>query len=89
MGVGQSALSVRVGVDMGRRWTAYLRLTLPLRSLPTPVLGRAPLRLGMTAVLVPGGDAQPQQRLTINLGRYQGLSINPCNRETQHVAYPF
>lgn len=84
-----SDLLVLLRVYLGWRCTAKLQLTLPLRSLPTPVLGRAPLRLGMTAVLVPGGDAQPQQRLTINLGRYQGLSINPCNRETQHVAYPF
>ena len=46
----------------------------------------------MTAVLGLGGNtwhAAEHQRLTINLGRYQGLSINPCNRDTQHVAYSF
>lgn len=85
-------LLVLLRVYLGWRCTAKLQLTLPLRSLPVPVLGHAPIRLGMTAVLGLGADtwqAPEQQRLTINLGRYQGLSINPCKRETQHVAYSF
>ena len=85
-------LRVLLRVYLGWRCTAKLQLTLPLRSLPKAVLGHAPMRLGMTAVLGLGGDAwqaAEHQRLTINLGRYQGLSTNPCNRETQHVAYSF
>jgi len=55
------------------------------------VLGQAAIRLGMTGVLGLGGAwrATEHASLTINLGRYQGLSINPRNRETQHVAYRF
>ena len=85
-------LLVLLRVYLGWRCTAKLQLTVPLRSLPKAVLGHAPMRLGMTAVLGLGGDAwqaAEHQRLTINLGRYQGLSTNPCNRETQHVAYSF
>jgi type VI secretion system protein ImpH len=43
--------------------------------------------LGMTARL--NADTANQQRITVNLGRYQGLHRNPCQRETQHVAYRF
>lgn len=85
-------LLVLLRVYLGWRCTAKLQLSLPVRSLPVPVLGHAPVRLGMTAVLGLGGDAWrvvEGDTLTINLGRYQGLSINPRNRETQHVAYRF
>ncbi|MBI6554316.1 type VI secretion system baseplate subunit TssG [Pseudomonas veronii] len=85
-------LRVLLRVYLGWRCTAKLRLSLPLHSLPAPVLGLATLRLGMTGVLGLGGSAwrtTERETLTINLGRYQGLSINPRNRETQHVAYRF
>lgn len=85
-------LRVLLRVYLGWRCTAKLRLSLPLHSLPAPVLGLATLRLGMTGVLGLGGSAwrtTEHETLTINLGRYQGLSINPRNRETQHVAYRF
>ena len=88
----QRDLRVLLRVYLGWRCTAKLRLSLPLHSLPAPVLGQAAIRLGMTGVLGLGGAAwraTEHATLTINLGRYQGLSINPRNRETQHVAYRF
>ncbi|MBJ2228481.1 type VI secretion system baseplate subunit TssG [Pseudomonas simiae] len=87
-----SDLLVLLRVYLGWRCTAKLQLSLPVRSLPAPVLGQAPIRLGMTGVLGLGCDAwqvAEHDTLTINLGRYQGLSINPHNREIQHVAYHF
>lgn len=78
-------------VYLGWRCTAKLQLSLPVRSLPLPVLGHASVMLGMTAVLGLGNDSwQIAQRdaITINLGRYAGLSHNPDKREVQHVAYP-
>ncbi|AZE72296.1 Uncharacterized protein ImpH/VasB [Pseudomonas synxantha] len=87
-----SDLLVLLRVYLGWRCTAKLQLSLPVHSLPVPVLGHAPIRLGMTGVLGLGSDAwqvAEHDTLTINLGRYQGLSINPHNRETQHVAYHF
>ena len=79
-------LLVLLRVYLGWRCTAKLQLSLPVRSLPVPLLGQAPIRLGMTGVL--GLDeAAEHDTLTINLGRYQGLSINAHNRDTQHVAY--
>lgn len=30
-----------------------------------------------------------EDTITINLGRYRGLQLNPCRREVQHVAYAF
>ncbi|QHF44600.1 type VI secretion protein [Pseudomonas sp. S35] len=85
-------LQVLLRVYLGWRCTVKLQLSLPVQSLPAAVLGQAQIRLGMTGVLGWGGDAWPaptDDNLTINLGHYQGLSINPRNRETQHVAYRF
>ncbi|MDI2590458.1 type VI secretion system baseplate subunit TssG [Pseudomonas sp. 681] len=85
-------LLVLLRVYLGWRCTAKLKLSLPVHSLPAPVLGQTPIRLGMTGVLGLGGDAwraTEHDTITINLGRYQGLSINSRNRETQHVAYRF
>lgn len=79
-------LLVLLRVYLGWRCTAKLQLSLPVRSLPVPVLGEASIRLGMTGVLGLG-EATQHDTLTINLGRYQGLSINSLNRETQYVAY--
>ena len=80
-----SDLLVLLRVYLGWRCTAKLQLSLPVRHLPAPVLGVTPSKLGMTAVL---GVAE-QDIITINLGRYQGLQINPQHRETHHVAYRF
>ncbi len=85
-------LLVLLRVYLGWRCTARLQLSLPLNSLPHPLLGRSPVQLGMTAVLGLGGEAlrvEPHDTITINLGRYQGLQTNPGNREAQHVAYRF
>jgi len=79
-------------VYLGWRCTAKLELSLPVLSLPEPLLGRAPVRLGMTAVLGLGCEAwqvTPHDTITINLGRYEGLHKNPRIREIQHVAYRF
>jgi type VI secretion system protein ImpH len=83
-------LLVLLRVYLGWRCTAKLQLSLPLRSLPLPALGRSPVRLGMTGVLGLGNDAWPSSShhtVTVNLGRYEGLRSNPRNREIQHVAY--
>ncbi|MET0611814.1 MAG: type VI secretion system baseplate subunit TssG [Pseudomonas caspiana] len=84
-------LFVLLRVYLCWRCTAKLQLSLPVRSLPKPVLGRAPVLLGMTGVLGLSNDASKvaeHDTITINLGRYQGLSHNPKIREVQHVAYP-
>ncbi|MFK0088042.1 type VI secretion system baseplate subunit TssG [Pseudomonas sp. NPDC090755] len=85
-----SDLLVLLRVYLGWRCTARLQLSLPVRCLAPAALGRAPVLLGMTAVLGPGSAAgQPSQHdtLTINLGRYTGLHSNPRSREVHHVAY--
>ena len=85
-------LLVLLRVYLGWRCTAKLQLSLPVRTLPTPVLGRSPALLGMTAVLGLDHDARPGAAdafITINLGRYQGLLLNPQDREVTHVAYRF
>ncbi len=82
-----SDLLVLLRVYLGWRCCATLQLSLPLCSLPTPRLGAEPLRLGMTSVLAPWGESE--RRITIYLGRYQGLKNNPRSRETEHVAYRF
>jgi type VI secretion system protein ImpH len=85
-------LLVLLRVYLGWRCTVKLQLSLPLHSLPQPLLGRAQVLLGMTAVLGLGSDARQaceSTTITINLGRYQGLQKNRQDRETQHVAYSF
>ena len=83
-------LQVLLEVYLGWRCTARLQLSIPLRLLPVPVLGRTQARLGMTAVLgLPVGEEATAHTITVNLGRYQGLKTNPCNREVAHVAYRF
>ncbi|CAG8863311.1 hypothetical protein PS627_00247 [Pseudomonas fluorescens] len=79
-------------VYLGWRCDAKLQLSLPVRILPAPVLGRSQPLLGMTAVLGLNEGSQPaalDEFLTINLSRYQGLQLNPQDREITHVAYRF
>ncbi|EPM75993.1 type VI secretion protein, partial [Pseudomonas syringae pv. actinidiae ICMP 18804] len=69
-----------------------LQLSLPIHSLPKPLLGGPPVLLGMTGVLGLGSETWQvgkHEVITINLGRYQGLHSNPHSREVQHVAYRF
>lgn len=85
-------LLVLLRVYLGWRCTAKLQLSLPIHSLPKPLLGDAPVLLGMTAVLGLGSESWQvgtHDVITINLGRYQGLHSNPQSREAQHVAYRF
>ena len=87
-----SDLLVLLRVYLGWRCTARLQLSLPLGCLPPPCLGNPAVLLGMTAV--PGLDERMRRRaghgcVTVNLGRYQGLSENSMSRETQDVAYRF
>ncbi|MFJ3485141.1 type VI secretion system baseplate subunit TssG [Pseudomonas sp. NPDC090202] len=83
-------LLVLLRVYLGWRCTAKLQLSLPVSSLPTPLLGKAPLWLGQTGVLGLGAANEPAQdehTITINLGRYPGLQINPTVGEAQHAEY--
>ncbi|WP_110968866.1 type VI secretion system baseplate subunit TssG [Pseudomonas huaxiensis] len=83
-------LLVLLRVYLGWRCTAKLQLSLPVRSLPVPALGCSSTLLGLTAVLglkESTRQAAKQDVITINLGRYHGLRINPQYREIQHVAY--
>jgi type VI secretion system protein ImpH len=85
-------LLVLLRVYLGWRCTAKLQLSLPLHSLPHPLLGHAPVLLGMTAVLGLGSAAWPaceNSTITINLGRYQGLQDNLRDRKKQHVVYGY
>ncbi|MGV8919997.1 MAG: type VI secretion system baseplate subunit TssG [Pseudomonas sp.] len=85
-------LMVLLRVYLGWRCTAKLELSVPIHSLPKPILGGAPVLLGMTGVLGLGSEAwqgAKHQTITINLGRYQGLHSNPQFREVQHVQYHF
>ncbi|MDF3934175.1 type VI secretion system baseplate subunit TssG [Pseudomonas citronellolis] len=87
-----SDLLVLLRVYLGWRCTARLQLTLPVKCLPLPVLGGAPVRLGLTGVLGlnSAAPALPEAGcITVNLGRYRGLADNMKHRETQHVAYRF
>lgn len=84
-------LLVLLQVYLGWRCTATLQLALPLRIVPVALLGAAQTLLGLTAVL---GHSEARQAaaadnsaITLNLGRYQGLHLNPYDREIQHVAY--
>jgi len=84
-------LLVVLRVYLGWRCTARLQLSLPVRSLPLPLLGGSPALLGMTCVLGLNDKAlalENRATITLNLGRYQGLRSNSRNREVHHVAYP-
>lgn len=79
-------------VYLGWRCTARLQLSLPVRCLPLPVLGGAPLLLGMTAVMHRGCEGErPNQQaiITINLGHYKGLHAGPEIMEKQNVIYRY
>ncbi|MDF3868553.1 type VI secretion system baseplate subunit TssG [Pseudomonas denitrificans (nom. rej.)] len=87
-----SDLLVLLRVYLGWRCTARMELSLPLACLPEPSLGSSAVLLGMTAV--PGLDEHMRRTaghtcVTVNLGRYQGLSENSMSRETHDVAYRF
>lgn len=85
-----SDLLVLLRVYLGWRCTARLQLSLPLNCLPKPVLGKPAVLLGMTAVLPQGAGAAPDETcIRVNLGCYRGLTENPMNRETEHVAFHF
>ncbi|OBY90667.1 MULTISPECIES: type VI secretion system baseplate subunit TssG [Pseudomonas] len=83
-------LLVLLRVYLGWRCNAKLALTLPVECLPEPVLGSAGVWLGLTGVLgLAGGNPERAEQpcITVNLGRYQGLTENMTPREAQHVAY--
>lgn len=87
-----SDLLVLLRVYLGWRCTAKLQLSLPVRSLPEPILGRAQVLLGMTGVLglgCEGWQVADHDTITINLGRYQGHLNNPKDREITHVSLRF
>jgi len=81
-------LLVLLRVYLGWRCTAKLQLSLPVCTLPPPRLGQSPAQLGLTAVLGLGNDAWPMAEddiITINLGRYDGLTISSWNEEVPYV----
>jgi type VI secretion system protein ImpH len=83
-------LLVLLRVYLGWRCTARLQLSLPVRSLPSPVLGSTPVLLGMTGLLGLGGNAWQDAQgdtVTINLGRYQGLETTPIDKGIHYVSY--
>ncbi len=76
-------LLLMLRVYLGWRCTVRLTLTLPPHLLPTPILGKANVLLGMTGLIgTPAGVT-----ITLHLGRYQGLCPNPFFREFYHVGY--
>lgn len=83
-----SDLLVLLRVYLGWRCSARLHLSLPIDGLAPAALGAPSALLGMTAVMAPP-EAARAGRITINLGRYQGLTNNPQDRETKHVVYRF
>ncbi|WP_460123194.1 type VI secretion system baseplate subunit TssG [Pseudomonas sp. S2_C03] len=81
---------VLLRVYLGWRCTVCLQLTLPVSSLPLPILGGPPVLLGMTGLLGLSTGRQPAalpSSVTINLGRYQGLYNNPDHKDVHHVTY--
>jgi type VI secretion system protein ImpH len=85
-------LLVLLRVYLGWRCTAKLQLSLPIRSLPAPRLGQPSIWLGQTAVLGLNPSAETTQAhttITLNLGRYAGLTVHSKTRESQHVTYRF
>lgn len=72
-------LLVLMRVYLGYRSDARLRLTVPVRLLPSPRLGHGtPLRLGRTALLglKNGALRNHQPTLTVSLGCYEGLQAS-------------
>ena len=85
-----SDLRVLLRVYLGWRCTARLRLSLPIDCLPVSALSGRGVLLGMTAGLALKGRAAGRtDTITIHLGRYQGLQVNPKEREPAHVDYYF
>ncbi|MFF7710625.1 type VI secretion system baseplate subunit TssG [Pseudomonas sp. NPDC007930] len=71
-GQQHSDLLALLRVYLGWRGSATLRLSLPWRCLPAPVLGSPRLIIGATTCL-PKAGGYGDERLTIPLGRYGGL----------------
>lgn len=85
-------LLVLLRVYLGWRCTAKLQLTLPVDSLPSPEIGGARVRLGMTGVLglIAGTTSiRGVSTVTLHVGRYQGLQPRTWDREISYVEYPF
>lgn len=79
-------LLVLLKVYLGWRCTTRLRLSLPIDCLPVSALSGRGVLLGMTAGVGLNGRAAAQgNRITLHLGRYQGLHVIPQEREATHV----
>lgn len=86
-------LMVLLRVYLGWRCNARLKLVLPTVLLPSPVLGKTHVQLGLTGLLglhaaQSAAFALPDE-ITVNLGHYQGLQPNTANREVRHVNFRF
>lgn len=85
-------LLVLLRVYLGWRCQARLQLTLPVSLLPPAQLGRQRVQLSRTGILRASFAVPVSGTVTVNLGRYQGLTPAPStfNRErVTHVSYPF
>ena len=69
-------LLVLLRVYLGYRSDVRLRLTVPVSTLPEPLLGRKHrIRLGRTGILgLKSGKPGKRSRLTVGLGCYEGLT---------------
>ncbi|WP_061709053.1 type VI secretion system baseplate subunit TssG [Pseudenterobacter timonensis] len=78
-GVLHTDLLVLLRVYLGYRSDARLRLTVPVRLLPEPHLGKGRrIQLGRTGLLGlnAGKLSHNRESLTVNLGRYEGLQCS-------------
>lgn len=78
-GVLHTDLLVLLRVYLGYRSDARLRLTVPVRLLPEPRLGKGRrIQLGRTGLLGlnAGKLSHNRESLTVNLGRYEGLQCS-------------
>lgn len=81
---------VLLRVYLGWRYKALVQLTVPTKLLPVPVLGDAPMRLGLTGVLglddnAPADDIP--EYFTVELGRYSGLAPQTHLEGNRRVNY--
>ncbi|EMH4161414.1 type VI secretion system baseplate subunit TssG [Pluralibacter gergoviae] len=81
-GILHTDLLVLIRVYLGYRSDARLRLTVPVRLLPEPRLGKhGRIQLGRTGLLgLKGGKlSSNRESLTVSLGCYEGLPSSPLS----------
>ena len=79
---------VLLRVYLGWRYKARIQLTVPIRLLPTPILGDTPIWLGLTGVLGLDEEASTQDipdYFTVELGLYSGMATHKPQEGTPRV----